>query len=145
MGESIEIALVKSATWGQRGERVGWYYRLNMSEMSSTSVSAAAIFSAEESCGRLPKRKDIVDSVGACYSTSYIDGESCYLLCDSFDMGRTMFGLCGEVELYVSPIKKMSWRESRPLELHDSALEMVNLSSSCEYSASTEIPNRKLE
>ena len=93
MGESIEIALVKSATWGQRGERVGWYYRLNMSEMSSTSVSAAAIFSAEESCGRLPKRKDIVDSVGAWNSTSYIDIESCYLLCDSFDIGDTVWTL----------------------------------------------------
>lgn len=33
---------------------------LNMSDTISTSVSAAAIFSAEESCGRPPKRKDIV-------------------------------------------------------------------------------------
>ena len=41
-----------------------------MSEMSSTSVSAAAIFSAEESCGRLPNRKDIVYIVGAWYKTS---------------------------------------------------------------------------
>jgi hypothetical protein len=31
-----------------------------MSETISTSVSAAAIFSAEESWGRLPKRKDMV-------------------------------------------------------------------------------------
>ena len=35
-------------------------YLLNMSETISTSVSAAAIFSAEESWGRPPKRKDIV-------------------------------------------------------------------------------------
>ena len=61
-----------------------WCYRLNMSEMSSTSVSAAAIFSAEESCGRLPKRKDIVNSVLARSNTSYTDGESCYLLRDKF-------------------------------------------------------------
>lgn len=32
----------------------------NISEIISTSCSAAAIFSAEESCGRPPKRKDIV-------------------------------------------------------------------------------------
>lgn len=32
---------------------------LNISETISTSVSAAAIFSAEESWGRPPKRKDI--------------------------------------------------------------------------------------
>ena len=31
-----------------------------MSETISTSVSAAAIFSAEESCGRPPKRNDIL-------------------------------------------------------------------------------------
>lgn len=37
-------------------------YRLNMSETISTSVSAAAIFSAEEGCARLPppNMKDIV-------------------------------------------------------------------------------------
>ena len=33
---------------------------MNMSETISTSVSAAAIFSAEESWGRPPNRKDIV-------------------------------------------------------------------------------------
>lgn len=38
---------------------MGWGYRLNMSDTISTSVSAAAIFSAEESWGRPPKRKDI--------------------------------------------------------------------------------------
>jgi len=32
---------------------------LNMSEIISTSVSAAAIFSVEETCGLLPKRNDI--------------------------------------------------------------------------------------
>ena len=74
MGKSIDILLFKSAEWWLRGERLGWCYRLNMSEMSSTSVSAAAIFSAEESCGRLPKRKDIVDGLGAWYSTSYFKG-----------------------------------------------------------------------
>ena len=56
---------------GPKGGGMGWYYRLNMSEMSSTSVSAAAIFSAEESCGRLPKRKDIVNSVLARYNKLY--------------------------------------------------------------------------
>ena len=85
---------------GGIGGRVSWYYRLNMSEMSSTSVSAAAIFSAEDSCGRLPKRNDIVNGLG-CSSTSYIDGETCYLLCDSFDIGRTMFVLCGGIPAYV--------------------------------------------
>jgi hypothetical protein len=36
-------------------------YRLNISDIISTSVSAAAIFSAEESCGRPPpNRNDIV-------------------------------------------------------------------------------------
>ena len=112
-----------------------------MSEMSSTSVSAAAIFSAEESCGRLPKRKDIVDSVGAWYNTSYIDRESCFLLCDSFDIGGTMFGLCGEI-LYralCQPYQKLSWRESPPLELHDSAQELVDQSPYCACSASIEI------
>ncbi len=44
---------------GRRGGE-GESNRLNMSETISTSVSAAAIFSAEESWGRLPKRKDIV-------------------------------------------------------------------------------------
>ena len=34
-----------------------------MSETISTSVSAAAIFSAEESWGRPPKRKDIVNGI----------------------------------------------------------------------------------
>ena len=53
-----------------------------------------------------------------------------------------MFGLCGEVELYVSPIKKMSWRGSPPLELHDSALQIVDLSPSYAYSASIELPKR---
>lgn len=32
-------------------------YRLNISETISTSVSAAAIFSAEEGCGRPPPNK----------------------------------------------------------------------------------------
>jgi len=49
---------------GQRddnGSEGGWRieeagtYRLNMSETISISVSAAAIFSAEEGCGRAPK------------------------------------------------------------------------------------------
>lgn len=35
-------------------------YRLNISDIISTSVSAAAIFSVEESWGRPPKRKDIL-------------------------------------------------------------------------------------
>ena len=35
-------------------------YRLNMSDTISTSVSAAAIFSADESWGRPPKRKDMI-------------------------------------------------------------------------------------
>ena len=58
-----------------------------MSEISSTSVSAAAIFSAEESCGRLPKRKDIVNSVSARYNTSYTDGESCICFVTAFTLG----------------------------------------------------------
>ena len=129
---------------GAKGGRVGWCYRLNMSEMSSTSVSAAAIFSAEESCGRLPKRKDIVNNVEAWYNKSYVDGESCYLLCDSFDIGRTMFGFCGEVGRALrQPYQKMSWRESRPLERHESALEIVDLSPSYAYTASIEISKQK--
>ena len=70
-----------------------------MSEMSSTSVSAAAIFSAEESCGRLPKRKDIVGVCVPLYSISYIDGGKGFLLYNKFLIGRAMFGLCGEIEL----------------------------------------------
>ena len=34
----------------------------------------------------------------------------------------------------------MSWRESPPLELHDSALQIVDLSPSYAYSASIELP-----
>lgn len=64
-----------------------------MSEMSSTSVSAAAIFSAEESCGRLPKRKDILDGS----FSSFVD---------NFHVWRVMPGLYRELELHVSPIKK---------------------------------------
>ena len=47
------------------GCRSSWLggYLLNMSETISTSVSAAAIFSAEESWGRPPKRKDMLRSV----------------------------------------------------------------------------------
>lgn len=41
-------------------QRVMETYLLNMSDTISTSVSAAAIFSAEESWGLPPKRKDIV-------------------------------------------------------------------------------------
>lgn len=40
---------------------MGAGYRLNMSEIISISFSAAAIFSALESCGLPPNRKDIVD------------------------------------------------------------------------------------
>lgn len=40
-------------------------YRLNMSDTMSTSISAAAIFSADVGCGRPPpKRKDIVTADG---------------------------------------------------------------------------------
>jgi hypothetical protein len=35
-------------------------YRLYMSETMSISASACAIFCSDESCGRPPKRKDIV-------------------------------------------------------------------------------------
>lgn len=35
-------------------------YRLSMSETISTSSSAAAIFSADESCGLAPNKKDMV-------------------------------------------------------------------------------------
>ena len=40
-------------------------YRLNMSEIISTSASAAAIFSADESCGLPPKRNDISENGGS--------------------------------------------------------------------------------
>lgn len=51
---------VCGGTWGGEGGRIEWEYRLNMSLIISTSVSALAIFSAEESWGRPPpKRKDI--------------------------------------------------------------------------------------
>ena len=49
--------------WGRReGKEEGgdFSYRLNMSDIISTSVSAFAIFSAEESWGLPPKRKDMV-------------------------------------------------------------------------------------
>jgi hypothetical protein len=35
-------------------------YLLNMSETISTSVNAASIFSADESCGLLPNRNDML-------------------------------------------------------------------------------------
>jgi hypothetical protein len=48
-------------SWGDFEEEL---YRLNMSETISTSVSAAAIFSAEVGCGRPPpNRKDMVEGV----------------------------------------------------------------------------------
>lgn len=43
-----------------------------MSDTISTSVSAAAIFSAEESWGRPPKRKDIFEGGGKCEPASWI-------------------------------------------------------------------------
>lgn len=39
-------------------------YRLSMSDTISTSSSAAEIFSAEESWGRPPNKKDMVDDDG---------------------------------------------------------------------------------
>ena len=42
-------------------------YWLNIFETISISASAAAIFSAEDGCGRWPKRKDIVAREGACW------------------------------------------------------------------------------
>ena len=62
----IFLILFGRHLWERRREREsgavrdGYRYRLNMSETISTSVSAAAIFSAEESWGRAPKRKDIL-------------------------------------------------------------------------------------
>ena len=58
---------------------------LNMSETISTSVSAAAIFSAEESWGRPPKRKDIVSgtdyfSVGTLRKKKSVMAISCIRL-----------------------------------------------------------------
>ena len=51
-------------------------YRLNISEIISTSVSAAAIFSAEDSLGGPPKRKDMVIVVG-CSGKKFFD----YVFC----------------------------------------------------------------
>ena len=60
----LRTRLIQSKTDGQqvlRAEvRLELLNLLNMSEIISTSVSAAAIFSAEESCGFPPKRKDIL-------------------------------------------------------------------------------------
>lgn len=39
---------------------MGKKYRLNMSDIISTSVSAAVIFSALDSCGLPPKKNDMV-------------------------------------------------------------------------------------
>lgn len=47
--------------WGGKREEG---YRLSMSETISTSSSAAAIFSADDSCGRPPNRKDMIYGVG---------------------------------------------------------------------------------
>lgn len=48
-------------------------YRLSMSETISTSSSAAAIFSADDSCGRPPKRKDMVYGVDG-FGKGMVDG-----------------------------------------------------------------------
>ena len=80
MRESIDINLARSPEWRQKRGRIGCFYRLNISEMSSTSVSAAAIFSAEESCGRLPKRKDIVDGWGSLYGAKLYRWRKCNTL-----------------------------------------------------------------
>lgn len=40
-------------------DQIAITYLLNISETISTSVSAAAIFSADESCGRPPNKNDI--------------------------------------------------------------------------------------
>ena len=55
-----------------------------------------------------------------------------------------MFGLCGEVlhRALRQPYQKMSWRESSPLEFHDCALQIVDLSPSYAFSASIELPKR---
>ena len=47
----------------------GAIYRLNMSDIISTSVSAFDIFSADESCGLPPKRNDIL--------ATFKEGRSC--------------------------------------------------------------------
>ncbi len=67
---------------GERGGELAahgyvYTYLLNMSDTISTSVSAAAIFSAEESWGRPPKRKDIVScTVGGLCADTVREGSS---------------------------------------------------------------------
>ena len=54
-----------------------------------------------------------------------------------------MFGLCGTVGRALrQPYQKMSWRESPPLELHESALGIVDLSLFYAYTASIELLKR---
>jgi hypothetical protein len=47
-------------------------YRLYMSETMSISASACAIFCSDESCGRPPKRKDIVCVGGVDWLVMYM-------------------------------------------------------------------------
>ena len=67
---------------------MGRCYLSNISEIISTSCSAAAIFSAEESWGRPPKRKDILvvygvsmnDTVGALLNGEACEGEASFVV-----------------------------------------------------------------
>jgi len=70
--------------------------RLNMSETISTSVSAAASFSADESWGRLPKRKDMVGTCGAFRkrSVGYWRVSAGYLI--ACRNGNAFMEFCGE-------------------------------------------------
>lgn len=75
-------------------------YRLSMSETISTSSSAAAIFSAEESCGRPPNRKDMVfrKFYGACSncrrSRLKLTASQVYLRCCSSAVFSVLGGFC---------------------------------------------------
>jgi hypothetical protein len=58
-------------------EETGASYRLNISETISTSVSAAAIFSAEDILGGPPKRKDMVMVFYGGSLTELCDADNC--------------------------------------------------------------------
>lgn len=59
-----EKTFIGGDIWGGGGGDGEERYRLSMSETISTSSSAAAIFSADDSCGRPPNKNDMVYDVG---------------------------------------------------------------------------------
>lgn len=60
IGTRVRHGTVSGTGEGKEGTDANASYRLNISETISTSVSAAAIFSAEDIFGGPPKRKDMV-------------------------------------------------------------------------------------